>query len=102
VTADEVQRRLAVQPAPVVLDVRSRREYRRGHLPGAHHLPFWAVSFRRLPLRDPALPVIVYCGHGPRAWMASLALRARGWTDVSLLEGHFVRWRRQGRRVVRS
>ncbi len=33
----------------VIVDVRSALEYRRGHVPGAVHLPFWAAAFRPLP-----------------------------------------------------
>lgn len=99
-TPDEVDGLLSGRPAPVLLDVRSSREYRQGHLPGAWHLPFWAALFGRLPVRPPGAPVIVYCGHGPRAWTARLALRVRGVTGVALLDGHFARWRRQGRDVV--
>jgi rhodanese-related sulfurtransferase len=32
--------------APVILDVRSKREFDAGHLPGAVHLPFWRVGLR--------------------------------------------------------
>ena len=99
-TPDEVERRLFAGAAPTILDVRSGWEYRLGHLPGARHLPFWAALFRSLPARRPGTPVIVYCGHGPRAWLARLALRARGVTGVALLDGHYARWRRQGRDVV--
>ena len=85
----------------LVVDTRSRFEYRRGHVPGAVHVPFWTAPFRRLPVTDRAAPVVAYCGHGPRAWMARLALRARGFGVVRLLDGHFARWRREGRRIER-
>jgi rhodanese-related sulfurtransferase len=83
-----------------VIDVRTAAEYRRGHLPGAVHVPFWAAAFWRLPPIDPNQPVLVYCGHGPRARMASVALKARGLRVICLLEGHYARWRREGRKVV--
>ena len=84
----------------VVIDVRSAAEYQRGHLPGAVHVPFWAAAFRRLPPIDPDQAVLVYCGHGPRARMASILLKARGLQVVCLLDGHFARWCREGRKVV--
>lgn len=81
----------------ITLDVRSRREYEQGHVPGARHVPFWLVWFRASSLaasRDD--PITVYCGHGPRAWMAKALLRARGCTRVQLLRGHMRAWKRNG------
>lgn len=78
----------------VVIDVRSASEFRRGHVPGAVHLPFWAAAFRPLPASS--APVVVYCGHGPRAWIARALLRWRGTANVCLLEGHMAGWRRAG------
>lgn len=85
------------QEAPFILDVRSRREFAQGHLPGAVHLPFWTVLWRarRLPIPR-AGPVVVYCGHGPRAWLARWQLRLRGFRRVSSLAGHMAGWRRAG------
>ena len=83
---------------PVVLDVRSRGEFARGHVPGAWNVPFWSA---RVPegvqdVRDPA--IVVYCGHGPRAAFAARALRRRGLSRVRLLRGHMSEWRRRGLR----
>jgi rhodanese-related sulfurtransferase len=80
----------------VLIDVRSRREYERGHVPGATHLPFWRAWRVPLPAgRDE--PVTLYCGHGPRAWMAGVVLRARGMRRVGFLAGHMRAWRRSGK-----
>ena len=82
---------------PTVLDVRSRWEFARGHVPGAVHIPFWTLPMRVSELsqsRD--LPVVVYCGHGPRAWFAGAVLRANGFRQVVYLEGHMSKWKRAG------
>ena len=86
----------AGQP-PAVLDVRSRAEFARGHVPGAVHIPFWGILWRAgsLPMTRHS-HLVVYCGHGPRAQLARLFLRARGFTRVSLLAGHMRGWRRAG------
>jgi rhodanese-related sulfurtransferase len=83
--------------APVVLDVRSRAEFVRGHVPGAIHMPFWRIVSRtaRVPYPFDA-PIVVYCGHGPRAHIAGAALRRRGFRDVRYLEGHMSHWARAG------
>ena len=97
-TAEDLLARMRAGTAPVILDVRSAREFAGGHLPGAVHIPFWRVSARvaEVPAgRDEEL--VVYCGHGPRALMAGRALRRRGFTRVAFLDGHFSTWRRDGR-----
>jgi len=93
---------LASEAALLVLDVRSRLEYSRGHIPGARHSPFWLVPARigRLRARR-EIPIVVYCGHGPRAWFAAAALRRRGFPHVYTLRGHWAGWKRAGLPVHR-
>jgi rhodanese-related sulfurtransferase len=111
VTGVELQRHLgAGADTPLVLDVRSAFEFRRGHVPTAVHMPFWLLPFgaaRITPVG--ARQIVVYCGHGPRAWWAGAWLRRmrrrRAWTRravfvrVEYLDGHWARWRREERPV---
>lgn len=89
--------------APAIIDVRTETEFANGHVPGAMHIPFEAMRGRidSIPgsRRD---PVVVYCGHGPRAWMAGVVLRKHGFTDVRYLKGHFSGWRAAGLREERQ
>jgi rhodanese-related sulfurtransferase len=85
--------------APAILDVRSRREFADGHVPGALHIPFWAVLTRLSEIpASPSEPVVVYCGHGPRAYAAGAALWIAGFRRVVYLEGHMWKWRQAGLR----
>jgi rhodanese-related sulfurtransferase/cyanate permease len=88
--------------APTIIDVRTETEFAHGHVPGAIHMPFEAIRGRidSIPgsRRD---TVVVYCGHGPRAWMAGAVLRTHGFTDVRYLTGHFRKWRAAARREER-
>jgi outer membrane protein assembly factor BamB len=80
--------------APVVLDVRSRKEFDAGHVPGAIHVPFWRIGSRwrtLIGMRENA--VVLYCGHGPRAYIAGAVLKRRGFTQVTYLEGHMRKWK---------
>lgn len=89
--------------APAILDVRSAWEFKRGHVPGAVHLPFWAVGAHVSDVRRrPGDPIVVYCGHGPRAWRAGGVLRRRGFTNVIYLTGHMHGWRQAGLREERQ
>ena len=85
--------------APVIVDVRTRREYEAGHVPGAIHVPFYTLLVRQDDIPGPReRPVVVYCEHGPRAGVARLALRLTGFTDVRYLDGHMAGWKAQGLR----
>jgi rhodanese-related sulfurtransferase len=88
---------------PVIVDVRTRREYDGGHVPGALHVPFYTLVWSRdrlpaPPEQTPALPIVVYCHHGPRAGVAWAALRLAGYTNVRYLDGHMAGWVRAGLR----
>ena len=97
ISAETLLQRIESGAAPVILDVRSRAEFARGHVPGARHIPFWRVSRQIEEVvahRDDEL--VVYCGHGPRAIVAGRALRRKGFARVAYLDGHFSQWRSAG------
>jgi len=92
--------RIDAGAAPAVLDVRSGWEFARGHVPGALHVPFWKIGARVSAIPASAEDdVVVYCGHGPRAWIAAAALRRLGFPRVTLLAGHWRGWRRARLRI---
>jgi rhodanese-related sulfurtransferase len=100
--ASDLLARISTRTAPAVLDVRSRAEFAHEHVPGAIHAPFWTLLAGRVPVAlSPENPVVVYCGHGPRAWLAGAALRRRGFRRVAYLDGHMSGWRRDGLREER-
>ena len=97
ITAEALLTRIESGAAPLILDVRSRLEFVRGHVPGARHISFWRVSRQIDELSIPRdSELVVYCGHGPRAVIAGRALRRRGFTRITYLEGHFSRWKSAG------
>jgi rhodanese-related sulfurtransferase len=93
--------RIAGGDAPVVLDVRSPAEFAAGHVPGAVNIPFTSVLAGHGVGAPASRTLVVYCGHGPRAWLAGAALRLRGYERVTYLRGHMAAWRRAGLREER-
>jgi rhodanese-related sulfurtransferase len=97
VSADELLRDRGGEQPPLLLDVRSRSEFVAGHINGAVHMPFWSIPWRRAELRaEGGQPIVIYCGHGPRAELAAAMLRYYGFTRVGCLSGHMSGWRRNG------
>jgi phage shock protein E len=93
-TPDELLARLHSGPPVCVLDVRSEQEYRAGHVPGAINVPFLQIASRHQALASHRNEtVVVYCGHGPRAYVAGSALRRRGFAHIEYLKGHMKKWR---------
>jgi hydroxyacylglutathione hydrolase len=78
--------------ALVVVDVRSRREWESGHVPGAVHIPLpeLAARARELP-RDRTVATI--CEGGFRSSLAASLLARQGVTDLANVAGGMSGWR---------
>ena len=97
-TAEQLETCLKGGSAPIILDVRTGIEYRSGHIPGAVHAPLATVlkaAERLSPGKESQMMLV--CEHGPRAQMAKMFLKFRGYKNLDLLEGHMARWRSAGR-----
>jgi rhodanese-related sulfurtransferase len=96
-SARQLAAEIASGAGGAIVDVRSSAEFTRGHVPGAINLPFQTIATRAaaIPSRRDAR-LVVYCGHGPRAWIAGRALRRLGFTRVVYLKGHMAGWKRAG------
>jgi hydroxyacylglutathione hydrolase len=78
-----------------VIDVRSPEEWRRGHLPGAIHIPL-ALLNDRIGELDASAPIVLQCQGGGRSSIATSLLKSRGLPDVSNLAGGYDAWVAQG------
>ena len=83
--------------APLIVDVRTQREYDAGHVPGAVHIPFYDILGHRSELAASPAPLILYCAHGPRAGIAKFQLWAAGVDrPIIYLDGHMSAWKARG------
>jgi len=89
VTAAGLKAELAGATQPILVDVRTLREFEQGHLPGALHIPVDDLRFElaRIP-KDRRL--VLYCRSGFRAHLAIQVLRAHGITDVANVTGGYL------------
>ena len=78
-----------------IVDVRSNREWKGGHVPGARHI-FLADLSKRIKELDPERPTAVYCASGYRASIAASILRQAGFDKVYNVPGSWHAWREAG------
>ena len=76
-----------------VLDVRSPGEWKRGHVPGAHHI-FLPELTKRVGELDRAKPTAVYCGSGYRASIATSILKPEGFNELWNVPGSWEAWKK--------
>mgnify|MGYP001802799950 FL=1 len=94
VTAGALAAQIEQGSPPLILDVRTAKEYAEGHVPGAVN-----IEYRQIPAQVEALrafedkTVVVYCERGVRAGRAEAALVEAGFTSVVQLSGDMVAWR---------
>jgi phage shock protein E len=74
-----------------LLDVRSREEYARGHLPGALNVPVQELDSRLAEVGPADRDLIVYCRSGHRSTRAAEILRQHGFSKVHNL-GPMTAW----------
>jgi rhodanese-related sulfurtransferase len=105
VAREDLLARIRAGTPPPIVDVRSQSEYDASHVPGAVHIPFYALLADREripPHASEADPVVLYCEHGPRAGIARAQLWLAGVKPVAFLEGHMSAWKRDGLPVESS
>lgn len=89
----------------LVLDVRDRKSFDEGRIPGAVHVPLVEIEKRLDEIREKAAgrPIIAYCSCPAEhtAAEAGLILYKNGMTDIRVLIGGYPDWVRSGGKVER-
>ena len=97
ISPEVLQQRLGEAGAPVLLDVRTRREWRRSHIPGAISVPISKLK-KRLPELDldPQRPVVAICLSAHRSIPAVRLLQGQQFNQAEQLAGGMQAWWRAG------
>lgn len=80
---------------PQVIDVRERREFRRGHIPGAELVPLFELFSNPAVVPRDHLVVFV-CRGGRRSTRATAQFARQGYTNTKVLEGGMLAWEAAG------
>ncbi len=97
ITPGELVEQIQLERAPLILDVRSEKEYAEGHIPGALNIPHDEL-LDRLSEIDVAKTeeIVVHCRSGYRAGIAEKVLIEADYSNVRDLEGHMNAWQSAG------
>ena len=80
-----------------LVDIRTGGEFNAGHIAGALHLDRnkleWMTPNK---IKDPDVPVFVYCKGGNRGAMSALRLTQMGYTNVTNITGGIKAWANAG------
>ncbi len=88
----EFERLVRTKPG-VLLDVRTQREFKNGHIENAGQLNYYALDFRsRLLLLPKDQPVYLYCNTGYRSNRAASFLIRNAYTNVFNLQYGIMEW----------
>jgi rhodanese-related sulfurtransferase len=83
ITAPEAREIMQKNPAAIILDVRTDREYATGKIPGAKLMPDYTICERaETELPDKDALILVYCRSGTRSREAAYELISMGYTNV--------------------
>jgi rhodanese-related sulfurtransferase len=84
--------------SPLLIDVRTREEYKVSHLPGAVRAE--TPSEIAAALRTVSGPVVLYCSVGVRSSKAAANLMRSGRANVFNLQGSIFKWANEGRPLI--
>ena len=74
---------VALAGDPVIIDVRSDKEFNSGHIKGALHMPHTEIgSLIATQVQDKDADILLYCRSGNRAGIAKKTLESLGYTSV--------------------
>jgi len=97
ITPGELAELIELEKAPLVLDVRSQKEYTEAHIPGALNIPHDQLANRLSEIPGPKTEeIVVHCRSGYRAGIAEKILIEAGYSNVRDLDGHMNAWQDGG------
>ena len=86
ITIDELKNK--VSQGAILLDVRSKQEYRENHLKGAINIPEYEIDSRierEIPKKNQL--IVIYCQYGSRSMNVYRKMEKLGYTNIYNLHG---------------
>ena len=97
VSPQEAYNTMQNDPAIVVLDIRTPREFSGGHIEGAINIDYYAKDFaERIMALDPDKTYVMHCQAGGRSHALMRAFSQSPFKDVMHVPAGFSAWKRAG------
>lgn len=81
----------------IVVDIRTKKEYDNGHIPGVLHIDYFASDFMdQIKSLDQTKPIIIHCAVGGRSGKAAQKMQKAGFTTIYDYSGGFSDWKLKG------
>lgn len=101
ISIDEAEKHVAQSTNVMVLDVRTPKEFKAGHLAGARAINFYDADFKdQVAGLDKTKTYIVFCAVGGRSAKACSIMAELGFQDVRNVEGGMKAWEKAGKKTV--
>jgi len=94
IDVEELKGRISGGNAPVILDVRTRREFAMGHIEGAINMPVDELR-SNIGKLDRDSEIVVHCRTSYRSYLAYRILKNNGFNNVKNLNGSYLSWMRR-------
>jgi rhodanese-related sulfurtransferase len=86
----------------VIVDVRERKDFEKGHIVDAINIPLAKLADRSIELeKHKESPVIVVCGMGQHSGAAVKTLESKGFTNACKMSGGMAEWLAQSLPIVK-
>ncbi|MEO9484519.1 MAG: rhodanese-like domain-containing protein [Ekhidna sp.] len=83
-----------------VIDIRTKKEYDQGHIPGVVLVDFFSSDFLdQMKKFDRDKPIVIHCASGGRSGKASKMLQEEGFTTIYDYAGGFSDWSSKGMKI---
>lgn len=93
VTVDSLETMKEKDESFILVDIRTEKEFKAGHIEGAVWIPRGFIEFRLRKLTmDPDANVILYCKNGGRSALSVVAMMNMGHKNIHALKGGFQEW----------
>ena len=92
---EEAHQKLKAGTPPLLVDVRTREEYREARIPGSKLVPLHELDQRMREL-DKTRSILLYCRSGARSGAALRMLKGKNYPRVSHIRGGIIAWARMG------
>lgn len=86
-------RELDQKKGMMLIDVRTENEYKKGHIPGAVHVPLADIGDRVKKVKKDK-ELVLYCQTGNRSIWAIKRLMGMGYKNLVNLKGGYSAWKR--------